>query len=259
MWPFKKKEQHQIYFTCDEWAIRKYAPIQPAKKFLPLSFKDMETFLVKKEHAVDSVKTIKSCPGIVDFCSSGFVIPAWCDMEINPSPDGQNVSVRYSHPKFKPGNHPPAVIQDFMSTKFNVRMSVKLDNPWYMWAAEGYSLMYFPMYYYDDTNNWEALPGIIDHDIGAIQSPINIMLKEPKQTMIKMGEPLVQVVPFKREAITAYTGAPNDITRKRYFGLSYLHDMAFSGWMKYMREKKSYSVDAHDVELPTNPKEDSND
>ena len=259
MWPFKKKKLPQIYFTCDEWAIRKYAPIQSAKKFLPLSFKNMETYLIKKEHVLDSVKTIKSCPGIVDFCSSGFVIPAWCDIEINPAHDGKSVSVRYSHPKFKQGSHDPAVIQDFMSNKFNVRMSVKLDNPWYMWAAEGYSLMYFPMYYYDDSNNWEALSGIIDHDIGAIQSPINIMLKEPKQTIIKMGEPLVQVVPFKREEIIAYTGASNKVTQKRYYGLSYLHDMTFGSWMKYMREKKSYLVDAHDVDLPVEVSKDHND
>lgn len=259
MWPFKKKEEYQVYFTCDEWAIRQYAPIQSAKKFLPLSFKGMDTFLMKKEHAIDSVKTVKSCPAIVDFCSSGFVIPAWCDMEINPSPNGQNVSVRYSHPRFKQGEHLPPVVQNFMSNKFNVRTSVKLDNPWFMWASKGYSLMYFPMYYYDDSKNWEALPGIIDHDVGALQNPINIMLKEPKQTVIKMGEPLVQVIPFKREEITAYTGAPNDVTQKRYFGLSYLHNMSFGGWMKYMREPKSFNVDAHDVELPTNPKKDSND
>jgi hypothetical protein len=250
-WPFKKKEpEHQLYFTCDEWAIRKYAPIQPAKNFLPPALKEMDAFLVRKKHLLDSVKTIKSCPGILDYCSAGFVIPAWCDIEMIPTPDGQKVNVRYSHPKFKQGFHSPAVLQDFMNTKFGVRMTVKLDNPWSMWAAEDYSLMYLPMYYYDDKRNWEAIPGWIDHDIGAVSSPLNIMLKEPIPTYIKMGEPLLQVVPIKREPIRAFTGDHNEVATKRYNGLSYLHDMEFSGWVKRMRDKKSYIVDAHDTELP---------
>ena len=250
MWPFRKKSQHQIYFTCDEWAIRKYAPIEPAKNFLPKAFKDMETFLVKKKYALDSVKTIKSCPGIIDYCSAGYVITAWCDMEINPSIDGQAVSVRYSNPKYNQGGHSPAVIQNFMAHKFGVRMSVKLDNPWSVWTKPDVSVMYLPMYYYDDTRNWEALPGWIDTDLGAVSSPINIMLKEPKQTFIKMGEPLVQMVPIRREEFTAYTGENTEVTKKRYLGISGLHDMSFSGWLKHMKTKKTYSIDARDTELP---------
>ena len=250
-WPFKKKEEYQVYFTTDEWAIRKYSPIQPAKNFLPPAFKDMETYLVRKKHAIDSVKTVKSCPGIVDYCSAGFVIPAWCDIELIPSPDGQAVQVRYSHYKFKNGFHLPEALQGFMKNKFGVRMTVKLDNPWQMWAAEGYSLMYLPMYYYDDTRNWEAIPGWIDHDMGAVSSPLNILLKEPKYTMIKQGEPLVQVVPIKREPITAYTGDINSSTVKRYNGISFLHNMSFTGWIKHMRAKKTYTVDAHHTELET--------
>lgn len=259
MWPFKKKKEHQVFFTCDEWAVRKYAPIEPAKNFLPLAFKDMQPFVVKKPHAIDSIKTVKSCPGIVDFCSAGYVITAWCDMEIYPSADGQNVSVRYSHPKFKQGAHPPEVVQDFMARKFGVRVGVRLDNPWNMWAADGYSLMYFPMYYYDDSRNWEALPGWADHDVGQVVNPINIMLKESKPTFIKMGEPLVQVIPIKREPITAYTGKSNKTTMARYLGLSYLHNMMFSGWTKFMRTKKSYSIDANDVDLPVSPKDEVSD
>jgi hypothetical protein len=168
-----------------------------------------------------------------------------------PSEDGKNVAVRYSHLKYKQGFHPPEALQGFMSQKFGVRMAVKLDNPWSMWAAEGYSLMYFPMSYYDDTRNWEALPGWIDHDIGATSSPLNIMLKKPIPTMIKMGEPLLQVIPIKREPITAYTGDQNATTIKRYNGMCYLSGASFGGWMKWMRAKKSYSVDARDTDMPT--------
>jgi hypothetical protein len=70
-----------------------------------------------------------------------------------------------------------------------------------------------------------------------------------------MGEPIVQVIPIKREELLAYTGADNSVTTARGRGLSFLHDMSFGGWIKYMRQKKSYEVDAHDTELPTTNKE----
>jgi hypothetical protein len=247
-WPFKKKPKYQVYFTCEDWAIRKYAPIQPAKNFLPSSFKSMPTFLRQCPHAIDSIKTVKACPGIVDYSNAGFVIPAWCDIELHPTPDGNQVMARYSHPKFNHAIHVAEQLQDLMCNKFDVRVAVKLDNPWFTWTEEGYSLLYLPMYY-DDTKNWEAVPGIIDHDVGAPQSPINIMLKERKPTFIKMGEPLVQIIPIKREEITAYTGELTEVGRKRQFSISYLHNMMFSGWIKHMRKKKHYIVDAHDIEL----------
>jgi hypothetical protein len=250
MWPFKKKDDAEIFFTTDEWAVRKFAPIELAKNFMPKAFKDMETFLARKKYMLDSVKTVKSCPGILDYCSAGYVMTAWCDMEINPSIDGQSVSVRYSHAKYNQGNHPPAVIQNFMAHKFGVRMTVKLDNPWSMWTKPGVSLMYLPIYYYDDSRNWEAIPGWIDHDVGAVSSPINIMLKEPKPTFIKQGEPIVQMVPIRREVFVARTSENNEVAKKRYSGLSYLHDMSFSGWVRHMRTKKRYIIDAHDTELP---------
>jgi len=253
MWPFKKKEDYQVYFTTDEWAIRKYAPVQPAKNFTPDAFKHMETYVVKNKHPIDSLKSIKTCPGIVDYCNAGYVIPAWCDIEMIPTPDCNYVEVRYSHPRWKQGSHPPRVIQNFMSEKFKVRMSVKLDNPWLTWTSDGYSLLWLPMYYYDDSRNWEAIPGWIDQDLGPIQTPINIMLKNPIPTVIKMGEPLVQLIPIKRDTTKAFVGDTTHESVKRHNGISYLHDMTFTGWGKWIRGKKPYIVDINDTELPKKP------
>jgi len=249
MWPFKKEQKPHVTFTTNEWAIRKYAPIVPAKDFMPPAFKNMSTYVAKRKHPIDSEKTVKTCAGIVDYCSAGFVIPAWCDIEILPTPDGKSVNVRYSQPKFKHALHPQPQLQDFMNTRFSVRVGVKLDNPWTMHTAEDYSLLCLPMYYYDDTRNWEAIPGWLDQDVGAMVSPINIMLNRIEPTYIKMGEPIMQVIPIKREEVVAYTGAYDAKIDSRLRSLAYLWGITFAGWMKYMRTKKSYTVDAHDTEL----------
>ena len=100
------------------------------------------------------------------------------------------------------------------------------------------------------TKNWQAMPGIIDHDIGALQSPINIMLKQPIPTLIKQGDPLCQVIPIQRNDIVARTGDIRDSTKLRDKSIVQSMFMSFKGWARLMREHKRYKVDAYDTDLP---------
>ena len=238
-----------INFACANWGVRKYAPIQPAGKFFPEKFKEMSPYYEKGKHNIDHHKTVRACPGITDYMSMGFVIPAFCDIEITPTPDGKFVETRYSEPTYNDAFHPEEQLGNFLSEKFPVRGAVKLDNPWFTWNKVGYSTLYLPMYYHEG-KNWEAVPGVMDHDTGAPQSPINIMLKEIKPTMIKMGEPLVQVIPVKRESQVAKTFELNETAIKRHQAVSSLHNITYAGWIKWVKQKKYYTVDAHDTDLP---------
>ena len=78
--------------------------------------------------------------------------------------------------------------------------------------------LYLPMMYHEE-QNWGILPGIIDHDLGPVVSPINIMLKEQKTTLIKQGEPLCQVIPIYREPVSARTGKIREVTKERNSGI----------------------------------------
>jgi hypothetical protein len=247
MWPFNKKK-HQVYFETDNWAVRKYSPIRPAREFIPEKFSSMPAFVDKQNHMIDSIKTVRACPGISEYFGLGYVIPAWCDIEIYPMPNG-DVRARYSDPKYNHAIHSPQQLNQFMEKTFKVRSPVKLDNPWYTYTAKGWSLLYLPMLYHEE-QNWQAMPGIIDHDIGALQSPINIMLKEPVKTLIKQGDPLCQVIPIYREEVSARTGDIRPSTHVRNTGIISSMFMSFKGWTKLMREHKRYTVDAHDIDLP---------
>ena len=94
------------------------------------------------------------------------------------------------------------------------------------------------------------MPGIIDHDICAWQSPINIMLKQPIPTLIKQGDPLCPVIPIQRNDIVARTGDIRDSTKLRDKSIIQSMFMSFKGWAGLMREHKRYKVDAHDTDLP---------
>ena len=241
------KKKAQINFETDNWAVRKYAPIRPAAEFIPDKFKNLPPFLRKERHMVDSVKTVKSCPGIKDYLSLGYIIPAWCDMEFQP--EGDNIIGRYSDPDYNHTIHPAEQMGNFLEKTYTVRSPLKLDNPWRIWTAEGWSIMYLPLFYHEE-QNWSAAPGIIDHDMGALQSPINLLLKRHEYTSIKQGDPLVQIVPIKREQVTLRTGDLSQTAWLRHKAISSLNKLSFKGWQKYMKEKKIYKIKNEDMDLP---------
>jgi len=246
MWPIKKKTE--INFETNNWAVRKYAPIRPAIEFLPKKFKEMPLFVDKQEHMIDSTKTIKACPGIKDYLTLGYIIPAWCDMEFTPVQDGQ-IFGRYSDPTYNHAIHSQEQVGNFLEKTYKVNTPIKLDNPWRTWTTKNWSLLYLPLHYHDGLN-FNAVPGIIDHDLGALHSPINIMLKENKKTVIKQGDPLVQVIPIRREIVNARTGDLSKTAILRHDSIIKLFDMTFKGWTKYMKEKKNYRITNNDTELP---------
>ena len=241
-----------IFFETERWAVRKHAPIEPAGKFKPDVWKRMPAYVNKQKHKADSDQTVKGCPGIKDFMETGFVIPAWCDMEITPSECGNFVNTRYSDSSYNDAHHPPdqvSVPGAEILTKFGVRASVKLDCPWKIWSKPNWSVLYQPMFYHED-RNYEAIPGIIDHDLGALISPINIMLKEIKPTFIKMGEPLVQLIPIKRETVVARSGDLSETSVNRHNAIIGLQNIIFNTWSKWQHAKKTYIVDKNDTDLP---------
>jgi len=240
-----------IFFETERWAVRKHAPIRPAGEFKPTAWKKMPAYINKQKHKIDSEQTVKGCPGIKDFMETGFVIPAWCDMEILPSDDGNYVETRYSDPVYNSAYHPADQVENEtqLLTKFGVRAAVKLDCPWRIWSKSNWSVLYQPMFYHED-RNYEAIPGIIDHDLGALVSPLNIMLKEIKPTTIKMGEPLCQLIPIKRETVVARTGNLSETAVDRHNAIIGLQRMIFNSWSKWQHAKKTYIVDQNDIDLP---------
>ena len=133
--------------------------------------------------------------------------------------------------------------------KLGVRAAGKVDCPWKIWQPKDWSLLYFPMYFFEG-RNWEAVPGVIDHDLGALMSPINIMMLEKKRTLIKLGDPIVQVIPIKREKIVARTSELTKTAVDRHNAIIQTNKITFNGWSKWQHARKSYTVDSHDTDLP---------
>ena len=248
MFNFFKKKSPEVVFECENWATRVYSPIKPAREFFPEKFEELPTVYAEGEYQKTTGFSLKVCPGIRDYMSNGFVIPAWCDMHIKIT--NEVPEIIYSDFDVKKMYHFADQMGDFLDTKFPVRTPIKLDNPWFTYTKKGWSMLWLPMSFHENPY-FEALAGIIDHDKGPGKTPINIMLKTDQDFTIEQGTPLVQLVPFKRQVITAYTGNIRNKTIDRYNALGSVRGLTFRGWRFFMREKKFFKVDAHDLEIPS--------
>ncbi len=65
------------------------------------------------------------------------------------------------------------------------------------------------------------------------------MLLEKKVTRIKLGEPLVQVIPIKREKVNARKSALSKTAVDRHNAISQTNKITFNGWSKWQNAKKT--------------------
>lgn len=248
MWFKKKQETPVIEFSCKEWAIRKYAPILPAGQFLPEEYKNIPAGSIcpfDPFHQA-SLLSVKLCPALNQYMSAGYVMPAWADMEVNFNEDGTwNVNV--ANPDYKVYTHPEEQFPGLLEDRFKFRTAIKFTCPWSIKTAPGYSVMWLPMFYHDV--NYQALPAILDTDTIPNDMPINVMFFERKKTLIKMGDPLVHIIPFKRQEITGVSREYNADDKKRWSSIHGLRLLSRFSWRPFIKNKVKYYLDRRDTEL----------
>jgi len=243
---FWKTKKPELIFECDNWAVRKYSPIRPASEFIPEKFKNLPSVIEKGTYQKDNIYSIKLCPGLQDYIGQGYVIPAWCDIDIKIMQGTPKVI--YSDPQLNEALHYPEQMGNFLDTKFPIRAPVKLDNPWISYSKKEWSILYLPMHFHENPY-FEAIPGIIDHDRAPGRTPLNIMLKTEQDFLIKQGTPLVQMIPFKRQEVTARTGKVRDKTIQRLRDMISTTSISFKGWRWWMVDKKLFKINANDTDV----------
>ena len=245
---FRKKEQPIIEFSCKEWAIRKYAPILPAGNFLPTEFKELHPGSVcpfDPFHEA-SLLSAKLCPALNQFMTTGYVIPAWQDMEIIFEDDG-SFRMNFSNPDYRNWTHPEEQFQNLIEERFKFRTAIKLNSPWSIKTKPGYSIMWLPMFYHN--TNFQALPAILDADTIPNEMPINIMFFEKKTTLIKLGDPLVHIIPYKREHINAVSREYTFTDEKRRISLHGLRLLSRFSWRPFIKNKTKFTLEQRDTDL----------
>lgn len=163
---------------------------------------------LKRQEAAPPVK-LAHCPGMWDYLQAGYIIPAWCDIHVKANKAG--VSVRMDGANTAPGHD--AVPMDFAlvdgmapiadSVK---RCVVKIPVPWSVFAKSGISCQVLPATMHSPfLDKLYVYPGVVDYDQFHTINFIFSALGDCEFT-IWAGTPLLQVIPFRREAFSAECG-----------------------------------------------------
>ena len=182
------------FISMDQDVIDNY-PVVPAKKLLPKWFKDLPT--EKFVYPLGStLPTIKKCMPATDMLTSGYIIQNVTHVDvIKEKVQGNFVENRI---KVKNNQYAPEAHRFEMCPVKNPDKQhwIKLKNPWLVRTPPGYSCLFIqPIYEFNP--NLRLLSGIVDTD--TFDLPVEFPGWIVNDHIIKAGEPLMQVIPFKRE------------------------------------------------------------
>jgi hypothetical protein len=170
-----------------------------ARKYLPDWFKKSSLYAVEGNVKATSQKTFKHCMPFIDSLSSGYIQDLWCDVEViqsNNEPviywkdNGLDVLLPKTIGSYGQMTPPPGYSHKMFGFSHNS----------YIKTPPGYSVLMTQPFNRFDTPTY-VLSGIVDTDIYPLYpGSYPIFIKEGFEGIIPKGTPLIQIIPFKREA-----------------------------------------------------------
>lgn len=200
-----QNNMNNIEFICSDKSVLNNFPIVPAKDCLPEWYSKLHA----KE---DDIPTIAGCWPVRDIVTAGYIIKNVHEQELIAETDlstgeenidrvfpveriGQFMEIqnKMTDPQsFHTHSQCPVTIDG------KKKSYVKISLPWKIKTPAGYSCLFVqPFWHFEQ--EFVIMPGIIDtdeFDLNQLNFPC--YLKDPVK-LLKPGEPLVQVIPFKRE------------------------------------------------------------
>tara|TARA_R100000353_G_scaffold77388_1_gene58584 strand:+ start:741 stop:1427 length:687 start_codon:yes stop_codon:yes gene_type:complete len=191
----------KITFCATEKAMLDVWPHpKPANRFVPEEFKKLERFKEGNLHT----PTLKTCVPFLDSLTMGYIIPFDQDYLVDPV-EGDFSVTPASKEQLDFGFHNKVQLPENM-TKATGENAGKFINKWLIKTQPGYSCLFIKPMNRIETR-FDIIAGVVDTDtyINTINFPF-ILNKRDEQFLIKKGEPMVQVIPFKRESWKMWSG-----------------------------------------------------
>lgn len=169
-------------------------------------------------------KKFHDCPGMLDYSHAGYIVTAHTDIHIKANSSGTFIVIEGVHVEphevqllqARPFDYD--IVEGMTKPPEEVEKSAwKIPLPWSVRTQKGFSAYVLPaIMHVDYLDKLFVYPGIVDfdkfHTINFVFSP----MKECEFT-IPAGTPLLQVLPFRREDITAECGRANQQEKDEHF------------------------------------------
>ena len=206
---------------------------QPASRFIPDEYRKLERFKNNNMHT----PTIKTCIPFLDSLTAGYIIPFDQDYVVDPVESDFSVTPANRQDPEDFGYHNKGQLPEAWK-KVSGENAGKFHNKWLIKTPPGYSCLFIkPMNRLEP--RFEIISGIVDTDtyINVINFPF-ILYKRDKQFLIKKGEPMVQVIPFKRESWKSWSGFYKE--KLHSVTLSFLNSEWVDRYKKMFWSKKQF-------------------
>lgn len=182
------------FFTNDDYYTAIPEPV-PARSFQPEWYKDMSVKIDDDKDVTKPNITMKTCPGIVDSFQYGYIIPAWCDLNLKFEGDNFVPETSWTDQFVK--HFSPDMYREFDFPKGHTRVFWKFTLPWRVKTSPGTSvLITSPKWHGYD---FEIYEGIVDSDTYVNDIHAIITWDKSKTIKIKRGQPLLQIIPLVRD------------------------------------------------------------
>ena len=166
---------------------------QAASLFIPSEYKKLKRHTENNLHK----PTVKTCMPFLDSLTMGYILPFDQDYLVDPVENDFSVTPANREPSDFGFHNKTQLPEEWRKT--TGEHAGKFHNKWLIKTPPGYSCLFIhPMNRLEE--RWKIIEGVVDTDtyVNVINFPF-ILKKRDEQFLIKKGEPMVQIVPFKRE------------------------------------------------------------
>lgn len=191
-----------VEFGFVDPVVGEHTPVLPMSKVFPEWYKKIPTYTpgtpkcpIERLLNLDRNKdltTIKGCPPIYDYLTSGYMIPWTYEtlFKVQLQDDGIRGFSYYSAYRDYISLHHTEQFPELKTHFFKVNI------PWTVKTPKGYSCLFFQSFFHME-KRYTLLPAIVDTD--KYHQPNLVGYITEDEFTVKPNEPLVFVMPFKRE------------------------------------------------------------
>jgi len=188
------------FIAVDEGMLDVWPHPQPANRFISEEYKKLERHTKNNLHS----PTVKTCMPFLDSMTAGYIIPFDQDYLVDPVENDFSVTPANREQNDFGFHNQTQLPKEWHKTAGE--NAGKFINKWLIKTPPGYSCLFIhPMNRLEE--RWKIIEGMVDTDTycNTINFPF-ILKKWDKQFLIKKGEPMIQVIPFKRESWEMWSG-----------------------------------------------------
>ena len=224
--------ENKIKFVATDGNMKDIWPNpKPASRFIPDEYKKLKRFKDDNLHN----PTVKTCVPFLDSLILGYIIPFDQDYLVDPVENDFSVTPanKNASSEFHDKEQLPKEWQKISGKKVG-----KFMNKWLIKTPPGYSCLFVqPMNRMEE--RFDIIPGVVDTDtyLNLINFPY-FLKKRDEQFLFKRGEPMVQVIPFKREPWKMWSGFYYEKAHSKI--LNILNNEWMDRYKKYFWSKKSF-------------------